>query len=174
MSGVVVDVPPMGREPIRQYVHNLHRLIQLKGPPFPVVSFAEKLLRELIPGYEFEVCDAQEMGDNHGLTFPDARLIKIRGDVYDGACNGSGRDRFTIAHEVGHLLLHQGMAFARRVERNSIPAYRSSEWQADCFAGELLVPSWWVNPRTTVFDVAEQCGVSIDAALYQLQKTKKP
>lgn len=172
MSGVVVEVPALSRPAIRVYVRQIHEMVRLEAPPFPIVRFAEKGLRELIPGYEFEVAGREEMGDNHGLTYPDDLLIKIREDVYDGACRGMGRDRLTIAHEVGHLLLHGRIGFARRVARDDIPAYRSSEWQANCFAGELLVPSWWV-PGRTAGEVAAVCKVSEEAAAYQIAKSKK-
>ena len=33
--------------------------------------------------------------------------IKIREDVYERAIKGYGRDRFTLAHELGHFLMHQ-------------------------------------------------------------------
>lgn len=70
---------------------------------------------------------------------PQDSLIILREDVYEGAHEGNGRDRMTVAHEIGHLLMHKNIAFAR-AERVEIRAFESSEWQAKCFSGELLSP----------------------------------
>ena len=62
------------------------------------------------------------MGDKHGETFPDEHIIRIREDVYLGAVNGCGRDGMTIAHEVGHLFLHDNnliMSFNGYVQKLS-------------------------------------------------------
>jgi Zn-dependent peptidase ImmA (M78 family) len=44
---------------------------------------------------------------------PQDSLIILREDVYEGAHAGNGRDRMTVAHEIGHLLMHKNIAFAR-------------------------------------------------------------
>lgn len=48
----------------------------------------------------------------------------------------------TIAHELGHFLLHshQPPKICRTVASKEIPAYKSSKWQAKVFAAELLMP----------------------------------
>lgn len=61
------------------------------------------------------------------------------------------RYRFSLAHEVGHLVLHadlfeflhyDSIAAWKRAITDSIPEkeYRFLEWQANCFAGLVLVP----------------------------------
>lgn len=54
------------------------------------------------------------MGAKHGETIPSENRIRIREDVYERACNGYGRDRLTMAHELGHLLLHRDDYFGER------------------------------------------------------------
>ena len=46
------------------------------------------------------------------------------------------RKRFTLAHELGHFLLHGGERFEDTGDRQSVV-----ERQADAFAAELLMPS---------------------------------
>lgn len=61
------------------------------------------------------------------------------------------RYRFSLAHELGHVILHpdlfqylqfEDLASWKRVIADSIPEreYRFLEWQANCFAGLVLVP----------------------------------
>ena len=73
--------------------------------------------------------------------------IILRADTYDALCDVSDpkhcRARFTVAHEIGHLILHEGFALARGAVRHK--HYEDSEWQADTFAAELLMPTFLVN-----------------------------
>lgn len=60
-----------------------------------------------------------------------------------------GRYRFSLAHEVGHYVMHRGLFDAVRIERPSDVReiqrdlgddYRWVEWQANAFAGLVLIP----------------------------------
>lgn len=73
---------------------------------FPVVPFLENKLPILVPDFQLEILPKKEMGYKHGETRPSEKQIRIREDVYLGAVAGHGRDRMTIAHEIGHLFLH--------------------------------------------------------------------
>lgn len=137
---------------------------------FPILDFVEKTLPLLIPEFTFRVGEKAEMGEYEGLTFPERNEIVIRADVYDGAHNGGGRERLTIAHELYHYLEHSKdtVAFAR-TGKSSIPAYLDPEWQADAFGGELLVP-YDLAKALTVDQIVEACGVSHRAAEVQYSK----
>ena len=45
-----------------------------------------------------EVMEVEVMGDNEGHVLPGTMRLVLREDVYIGACEGKGRDRFTAAH----------------------------------------------------------------------------
>jgi Zn-dependent peptidase ImmA (M78 family) len=110
------------------------------------------------------------MGDQHGLTRPELKEMWIREDVYEGARRGVGRDRFTIAHELGHYLLHNEPGLARTMNpKGSLPAFKCSEWQANSFAGALLIPTDVAQALKNAHAIAETCGVSVDAAGVQLK-----
>ena len=100
--------------------------------------------------------------------------IRIKESVYEGACNGEGRDRMTIAHEIGHYftLCFCGFRLERNFSGGRIPAFRDPEWQAKCFAGELMVPAPLVKGLNE-HEIAEQCGVSLDAACVQYKHLPK-
>lgn len=161
------QVPGMSRREIRYLADQLRARLGLQAQaPFPIIEVYDVLDR-LVPGFEYQICEAQEMGEDHGLTFPQRRLIKIREDVYDRAAEGYGRDRLTMGHELGHLFLHADIAFARRPSGGILKAYESSEWQASCFGGELLMSHQHVGVCSCPEDMQRVFGVSGDAADFQ-------
>lgn len=99
--------------------------------------------------------------------------IRIREDVYDGALADCGRDRMTIAHEIAHyiLLVVCGVKFARSFDGASIPTYQDSEWQAKALAGEVMCAAHLISAMNPT-QIVEECGVSLDAAEYQLKKVR--
>lgn len=83
--------------------------------------------------------------------------IIISETVYTDAYNGDPRSRFTIAHELGHAVLHtplDGFAIGKDACAYK-ESYYNSEWQANTFAAELLIPT-----STLLHLISE--GVSID------------
>lgn len=85
------------------------------------------------------------------------------------------RQRFTVAHEIGHFLLHKpkerhsDVTFARRSGgRNRM------EMEADNFAANLLMPeaefrSLIASGETSLDRIASKFGVSVMAAKYRAQ-----
>ena len=86
------------------------------------------------------------------------------------------RDKFTIAHELGHLLLHldpikkndpdAGMRAGRWVDRGDQEQTRA-EWEANWFAAGFLMPAARFREafkKMKLESVAEKFGVSISAA----------
>lgn len=69
--------------------------------------------------------------------------------IYLSPLTSLERDRFTIAHELGHLLMHLPLArkenptavmrATRYVDENS-PSQQRAEWEANWFAAALLMP----------------------------------
>lgn len=135
---------------------------------FVPIAQAYEVMHLMLPGFEFEVCDRAELGDDHGQTFPNKRLIKLREDVYAGMCAGSGRDRFTAAHELGHLFMHSGVRFSR-ADPNAKP-FLNSEWQADNFASAFLIDERLLSRCKSVSEVQEAFGVSNHAAMVRYKK----
>jgi hypothetical protein len=174
MSGHVLEVPALSRASIRQTAELVRRLAQEhlgveNEPYFPVMDVLEPLLLVLDPEFELQVVERSKMGEEHGLTIPGQHLIRLREDVYDRACEGKGRDRGTAAHEMGHYILHHDLALPRRMREEDLMPYRSSEWQAKAFAGELLVSAQFVKNGEGATAVARRFGVSDQAAEHQLR-----
>lgn len=126
--------------------------------PIPMDAIIEKFLK-----ITFEVCDLQAMlGPGVlGATWFDQKIIRVDESLEQQ----EGRLSFTMAHEVGHWVLHRPQYEADQVtvplfkneQDEPLPAIvcRSSqkktrpEWQADQFAARLLMPPRLVRAAFT-------------------------
>lgn len=94
-------------------------------------------LESLWPEWLMLVGEIKDMGKNLGVTDPVGKTITLREDVYLGMCAGDAEHMFTAAHELGHMVMHAEITFARS-ENHSAFEKVSFESEADDFAGELL------------------------------------
>lgn len=157
---------PLSRKAIREMASLIRYIAgQENDLYFDIVHFLDVELPQLCPDFTLIIEDRKELGECHGLTYPDRNEIHIRSDVYERACGGSGRDRLTLAHELFHLLQHDktNISYARIADGNSLERFRDPEWQANVFGGELLIP-WHLTRDMTVEEIADKCGVSYTAA----------
>lgn len=175
MSGPIYRVPPQSRASIRELALTVRKMLGVDSLHFPIIQVLELVLPRLDKDYVFEVGNIADMGPNHGLTYPAMKTIVLREDVYEKALAGSGRDRMTAAHELGHLLLHSNVALARAERMEDIKTYENSEWQANCFGGELLIPASHRSDivRMGIHEIATHCEVSLEAADKQLKEMRK-
>lgn len=159
---------PLSRDDIRSMAYTIRQMVGLEDKLyFPIVEFIELCLPQIEPDFQLIIETRETMGNCHGLTFPDQKIIKIRDDVYENAIAGSGRDRLTFAHELFHLLQHSNnhISFARTDDKKVI-TYCDPEWQADAFGGELLIPKHLIND-ISIDEIISGCNVSCAAARYQ-------
>ena len=167
MSEYVVE--PKSRCQLRQLANVLRDRLGLHDTLFfPIVELLD-LMCELFDGFSYEIVpDSEFPPDIHGDTNILKQHIRIKESIYLGACQGVGRDRMTIAHEIGHYftLCFCGFTFQRNFNMQEVPLYQSPEWQAKCFAGELLIPAHLTHNMSPL-DIEVQCGVSGSAAMYQ-------
>ena len=170
MTRICFEVSPRSRRSVIELAAVLRQSSgRTTSPWFDVQRFAELDLPNVWPEFNLTIGDVHEMGHDHGLTFPDQHEVRLRADVYEGLCQGRGRDRFTLAHEIGHYVMHSTPGMARTLrERTKIPAYRDSEWQANTFAGSLLVALDVARQHPRPEELALVCGVTVEAAKAQL------
>lgn len=116
-------------------------------------------------------------------------LIRERDRIIIGvnATHPPSRQRFTVAHELGHLLLHPGRPLVVDAVRINLRDSRSSlatdleEIEANAFAAELLMPRALVlrqfraladagtdSVKQAIHDLAYGFGVSDQAMEYRL------
>jgi Zn-dependent peptidase ImmA (M78 family) len=120
---------------IRKEASQLLRKHRIKNPPVPVDKIAESL-GATVRYSPFE-------GELAGM------LVRAHGQIIIGvnSLHHINRQRFTIAHECGHFLLHQGEEIHidrtfRINKRNEVSsmAVDADEIEANRFAAELLMP----------------------------------
>ncbi len=83
-----------------------------------------------------------------------------------------GRIRFTIAHELGHILLGHEKALGFGNYRKSAVRKLENEIQADEFAARLLAPACvlWALNVTKTDNIATLCDISRNAAQYRAKR----
>lgn len=101
--------------------------------------------------------------DNHVYIFFDSSLP-------------TGRQRFTVAHEIGHLILgHVGRGMATVENREPTGTERAEERQANQFAARLLAPACVLHEigATTPEAIRELCGISRQAAEFRAERMQE-
>lgn len=166
---------PRSAQKIINIVSHIRESIGLENELyFPVVRFAEVIMQQVDNTYRFIVLEKNEMPDKYAYYDPMNNSMVVRSDVYELACNGNGRHRFTIAHELGHYFLHKEDVKLARVSGGYVlKIYQNPEWQANTFASELLMPKKLIR-GLNVEEIQEKCCTSGQAAEIALNKAKKP
>lgn len=153
---------------------------KVRQPPVPVEKMAKDAGAKVIRN------DFKE--DVSGV------LIRREGTVVIGVASSQSeaRQRFTIAHELAHLLLHDGEeVHVDKMFRVNLRSQLSSkaedveEIEANAFAASLLMPIGFlkadlqgvtldIDDETQVAKLAERYGVSTQAMTYRLMNIFLP
>ncbi len=82
---------------------------------------------------------------------------------------GRGRERFSIAHELGHWDMHRGKSFQCRVDdpSNNLASDVKLEREADDFASHILIPSTLLTPIIKSFKLPSLKQIEEVADLFQ-------
>ena len=163
----------------RKKARDLLASARVKVPPVPVEQLAKLVGAEVhyepFPGELSGMVHRQASGKH---------LIGVN------ALHPLTRQRFTVAHELGHLLLHKDEAL--HVDENSPIGFRtpasgqavhSDEIEANQFAAELLMPVYLLNPAIAMIPentgtedavamLAKAFGVSEQAMTFRLSGLK--
>jgi hypothetical protein len=129
----------------------------------------EIALPQVFPDFHYDIVPDVDLRGAEATTSLSKRHMKISQSTYDAARRGAGRPAFTLAHELGHLLLHcqRPVELARGQARQ---AYRDPEWQADQFASAFLIPEAEARKLCDPGILASRFGTTPAAARVRLQK----
>lgn len=165
-NGTKIKVKGLSRYEIRKICNEIKEKFGLKNKKIDIIKFLELFI--LLINYEYEIVEDEKLRMNYADFNPNEKRLRIRESTYIGAKEGKARDRFTVAHELGHIILHSmhnpGIKFCRLEE--NIKPYEDIEWQANTFAAEFLVDIEEVE-NLTVEKIAEKFGVSKEVAKIQ-------
>lgn len=130
-----------------------------------VISYERAV--QLLRDYGLE----QASGQTDGMTFYRGNTPVI---LFNQSC-GAARIRFTVAHELGHLILgHVQPGAYTCVNREPSGGDSPIERQANQFAARLLAPAcvlWGLNVRSAE-EIAAQCRISTQAAEFRAERMK--
>lgn len=135
------------------------------GLPVPTEDIAENL------GYKitgFFPDDA--LKDVSGIVDHEQKVISLN------RTESARRQRFTLAHEIGHIVLHKGKSFVDFRKSIMDPA-DEKEREANRFASELLMPAeqflqYWIRYNGDVASMAVKFAVSQEAILHRSNELK--
>lgn len=180
-SNASIRVRGRSRAEIQRLAERFRELMCLDGTsakdPFPIVNVIETLAAPIDsdddPLFNFEVCEDSNPSLKGAYALYDSvkQTMYVRESVYDGAVYGVPRDRFTLAHELGHCLLGHGTDYKFARADSDIPAYENPEWQANTFASMLLIPRHEISGMLP-WEIAKKYKVSYQAAEIALQSKK--
>ena len=125
MSTVRYVAPARSWKSVDQVAWRVRATFGLTDKPFfPVMEFLEEVLVDQMELVSLEVWPDVECQGAEGFTSLDGKYLALPESVYRRACTNMPRDRFTVAHELGHLFLHVGAPLQRATSGSNVPPYR--------------------------------------------------
>jgi Zn-dependent peptidase ImmA (M78 family)/transcriptional regulator with XRE-family HTH domain len=168
-----IVVPPMSIPVLRGFAEKVRSaFVEDDQIEFPIMDVVEFRLGLVFEGFYIDVRDKESMGEDEGRVIGGTKGIALREDVYEGAWMGDGRDRFTACHELGHFLMHRTITMARTRE-DTDKIFCDAEWQADTFAGTLLMSPRHLGKFKDTDDAATACKMTGAAARVMWSKYQK-
>ena len=166
-------VAPLSRASIKKTAQHARKVLGLPDGRIDTPRFLDDLTSF---GIYYDVLDRSSDMMPAGVEacyVPEERTLYIRDTIYDAMCRCDPRAQFTIGHELGHAILAHRRTYNRQV--GAIPVYCNSEWQANTFAAEFVMPVDEINRRVLHAPqaIASHFGVSISAAKNRLSFLEK-
>ena len=139
-----------------------------------------KIIEIFISNDLIDVLDDQDSFFKNGAEakyVPEIGCIFLKQSDYDSCVEDTNaRSKFTFWHEMGHLFLGHSLTFARGegIEGKEVQAFESSEWQADQFAAEILMPLDIMKAEGLCREdeLVTRFGVSWEAAKVRLKQLR--
>jgi hypothetical protein len=133
---------------------------------FNIVDVLEYLTRNSVYKWgklKIRIFPATEGED---LTFVElteaGKTLHVDGELWDDAKIGEPKSRYMLAHELGHLVLHDCYVQPYSDEKKSIYGEgNSTEWQAHAFARHFLLHDNHLKVGLTPLQIAMSCSVDV-------------
>jgi hypothetical protein len=181
----VIPMPPVSMSTIEgladAVLEELCPQALLSPMPIPLLSLVDYRLPEM--GIHVAPVEDGDLPGAAAITDPestDGINIMVRSSVWLDFIRGGRRAHFaraTIAHEIGHAVLHVRTIRRRlatketskhmlaRVDPRTIPPYREPEWQAWALAGSFMAP------RASLVQLGPRPSVDLVASTYQISES---
>ena len=146
-----------------------------------IVSILEFKLVDRFPKFRLVIMRDDEMAED-AVTEPQKDRITVRRSVYRAACENDPKARLTLAHELGHFLLHREKNVQmHRDQRGAVQSIKgmdsteSTEAQADMFARHFLAPPRIAfRYRDDPVSLARRTGIPLETSRGNITMSKRP
>ena len=137
---------------------------------FNIIEFVEHVLPRVLKRLKkgtleielFSACGDEKLAKVI-LRQGKAPILRVDKEIWDLAVLGEPDAKFIIAHEVGHLVLHDHYAQAFSIgpveQGKFVQEEEQSEWQANTFASYFLIPRRVLAAFPTSEELARCCEV---------------
>lgn len=178
------DYPTKSRsnEEVQKLAKKLRRFFEVPaGGRVDVLACLKKETILTVRGVErlvYKVRPDAEMGDDDAVTSyaKGVVTITVKKSVDYDALMGVGRARNTLAHELGHAVMHDSAPKARQTGAvgKSTPKwlkpYKSAEHQAKVFAAAFLIDDAAAKELPSAKAISVDFGVSLESATIHFDK----
>jgi Zn-dependent peptidase ImmA (M78 family) len=176
-----IPVTPRSNGDIERLAEGWRKALDAQDAWAPdILSLIERAAHEFeaLQGLQIVFLPDEEMQDDEARAEFSPPRIYMRMSLESDARNNVPRARSTLAHELGHLLLHPGVPKFRKNAGNTsianLPAFRSAEAQAWVFARAFLMPSWKVEKVNSAKELSLRCRVSLQIAEIRFAQFVRP
>jgi Zn-dependent peptidase ImmA (M78 family) len=170
MSSKEFICDPQSREDFRKFAKGIRRKYGYENELyFPIEELFDQMSLDF--DFDYQLCPDSEFKENEfAYTAVNENKMYFRTSLFENAMKRDGFGRMTLAHELEHLLAFKlfGIQLYRKTSPND-KAYKDPEWQAKCFAGELLMDYEMTEGMSTL-EIVKNCKVTLDAARYRAKK----
>jgi len=160
--------PYIRKDVVKMKAKNLLKECKVRKPPVNLDFLAERL------GIEVHYCDLPNIDFSLSVKAKGRYIIIVQ------LSGNYGRDRWSLAHELGHIVLNHYDLYnldTIYVDRLNEEDRYILDREADIFAKELLMPGEWVLPKISastddLMDVFEVSRTAMEVRLNELCTSK--
>jgi hypothetical protein len=183
------EYQPKSPAQVRAIALDLRRRLGVERQRAPDLWIVRSKFSQLYPAFKWKKVADSDLPYVEAKAYGDAFVLKIR-ESFETALKyyGDRRARFTVTHELGHLVLghpgNQPRAAKDEVNKAKNPRLERQakgdpqlEREANIFASEFLMPADLIDPSMTAVEISNQFQVSLDAAIRrceELETVEKP
>ncbi len=128
-------------------------------------------LKQIFPRLRVDVVDDSELPTEEARAYPRRWRIKIRKGIYEGLLRGDVRARWTLAHELAHVLLQHPRLFLSRPRKGDQKT--QYELEANLFAATFLAPYEKAKNLRTMEEIRDLFQISAGSAASRLKELKR-
>lgn len=165
---------PKSHEQIKLIARDLRRRLGIDDKYAPDLAHLLNRLKELYPNFKLKIVNDSDLPRMEAKAYSAAFMLKIREGIMKALRSyGDSRSRFTVGHELGHLMLsHPGNQPRERPGEKVSSENALLEHEANLFASEFLIPSNLFDPTLSTNEISRLFQVSTDAAARRRSETQ--